>query len=95
MAKHQTVQDLFNVLEELMEAGHGERELRVAYQPNYPLQAHFDGVSVPEDWLPDEDTEPEDIEKRKAMPIFLVCGSSDYDNPYAPRAVFDPENQYR
>lgn len=59
-----------------------DAEIRLAYQPSYPLQAHLKGVAV----LESDDDEGFAVSHDM---VYLVAGSDDYDHPYAPRDVFD------
>ena len=70
-----TVDRLIERLTEVSEEGKGEWEVRIAMQPNYPLQSHLKGVAHCEEELPDV--------------VFLAESSQVYDTPYAPRWVWD------
>lgn len=69
-----TVQEAHDALAQLIEMGLGESELRLAYQPNYPLQDHVAGL-----WFDPELASPS---------VFVVSGGQVYDEPYAPRDAF-------
>ena len=79
-----TVNEMIERLQEVAEAGSGDCELRLAFQPSWPLQFTIGGVAEPEDLSPDE--EPVDA----ASVIYIVQGDhpSD-DSPYAPAWAFD------
>lgn len=76
---------LKEIIDELVEDGHGDRKVRVAGQPSYPLMYTFKGVYVEEDYG----------DKARAAgeiaDIFLVTGENPGDrNPYdVPRDAFD------
>ncbi len=63
-------------------AGDHDPEVRIAYQPNYPLAADVDAVTA---------ISGEDEGKRPDRTIWLAAASSvGYDeNPYAPRQAWD------
>jgi len=82
-----TVQELAELLDELVEAGHGDRDLRFVYQPNYPLQDEVAGV-----YDPLEDPESELPEEESDLPVpclYLVSGGQDREQPYGPSAAFE------
>lgn len=57
-------------------------EVRLATQPNYPVQSHLRGVAM-------DDSEDADGFPAEGEVVYLVEGSQDYDHPYAPSWVFD------
>jgi hypothetical protein len=77
-----TVEQLRDVLNQAIENGRGDDELRFAYQANYPLQDLVEGVWYDED---DED----DQEEADSRVFYLVSGGQDYNHPYAPRMAFE------
>lgn len=77
-----TVTELRDVLNQAIENGCGDRELRFAYQANYPLQDLVEGV-----WYDDDDEA--DQEEAGTNVFYLVSGGQDYDTPYAPRVAFE------
>ena len=81
-----TVNELLNLLEEMADAGYGEREVLFVYQQNYPLQDHIAGGWVPSHDA-DADDEPEDEADENA--VYLVSGGQCYDMPYGPSQAFD------
>ena len=77
-----TVEQLRDVLNQAIENGCGDREIRFAYQSNYPLQDLLEGVWYDED---DED----DQEESESNVFYLVSGGQDTNHPYAPRVAFE------
>lgn len=57
-------------------------EVRLATQPTYPLQSTLRGVAASED-------DGEDGFSQATGPVYLVEGSQDANQPYAPGWVFD------
>jgi len=80
-----TVTELRDVLNQAIENGVGDRELRFAYQPSYPLQDSVEGVWYEES----DDSGDEDQEEAESDVFYLVSGGQDYNNPYAPRVAFE------
>lgn len=78
------VQDLHRALGQLIEMGLGEAELRFAYQSNYPLQDHVEGL-----WFDEEAHYNEEDDAAEPPTIYLVSGGQDHDNPYGPRQAFE------
>ena len=79
-----TVNELKNLLEQMADAGHGDREVLFAYQANYPLQDHIAGG-----WIPGPaDDEDEDDDATDAEVVYLVSGGQVYDQPYGPSRAF-------
>lgn len=85
-----TVEDLIEQLK-LLPPG---AEVRIAYQPSWPLQVKLAGLAyqspVDGEIYPAEDalTSESDHEDEQGI-VFLVEGESPYDQPYAPRACWD------
>lgn len=79
-----TVNEMIERLQEVAESGSGDCELRLAFQPSWPLQFTIGGIAEPED--PSRDVESVDA----ASVIYIVQGDhpSD-DSPYAPAWAFD------
>lgn len=71
-------------------------EVRIAYQPNYPLAATLDTVThIPPDAEPQSDEEAEDWVEHAADPtpddpgiLWIAAGWSPSDDPYAPREAW-------
>jgi len=79
-----TVNELKNLLEQMADAGFGEREVLFAYQSNYPLQDHIAGG-----WVPDlANDEEDDDEATDDEVVYLVSGGQVYDKPYGPSRAF-------
>lgn len=84
-----TVNELLNLLEQMADAGCGDREVLFAYQANYPLQDHIAGG-----WIPgpadeaDEDDESPDDEAISDAVVYLVSGGQVSDIPYGPSRAF-------
>lgn len=55
-----TVDRLIEILSDLSESGMGEREVRIATQPNWPFENEISGVWTPD---PDFDFEESDFEE--------------------------------
>lgn len=69
-----TVNEMIERLQEVAEDGLGEREIRLAFQPSWPLQFTVGGIAIPEE----EDSE-----------VYITEGSHPNDSPYAPGWVFE------
>lgn len=81
-----TVADLIARLEELPE----DAEVRIAFQPSYPLQFALRGVADSHDVADWDLDEPSPKSDEDARIVWLVEGNhpSD-DSPYAPSAIWD------
>ena len=79
-----TVADLHAALEQLIENGLGEAELRLAIQRNYPLTELVDGL-----WFDEEQMNDSEDGETEMPPVFIVSGGGDHDSPYAPREAFE------
>jgi hypothetical protein len=79
-----TVNEMIERLQEVAENGSGDRELRLAFQPSWPLQFTIGGIAEPEEPSPNE--EPAD-----AAPVVYIAegGHPSDDSPYAPAWAFD------
>ena len=76
-----TVRELKERLEDYSE----DAEIRIAHQPNYPLQSHVRGIcSDGEARDLDIDEAPGDQEV-----VYVVESCQVRDTPYAPRGAFD------
>jgi hypothetical protein len=75
-----TVNEMIERLQEVAEEGMGEFELRLAFQPGWPLQFEVGGLATPEETR-DEDGRPE--------VVYLVEGAHPEDTPYAPQWAFE------
>lgn len=78
-----TVNEMIERLQEVAENGSGDRELRLAFQPSWPLQFTIGGVAEPEDASPDE--------APTVAPVVYITegGHPTEDSPYAPAWAFD------
>lgn len=84
-----TVNELKNLLEQMADAGYGDREVLFAYQANYPLQDHIAGGWIPDLAADDEgEDEDEDDEATDDEVVYLVSGGQVYDKPYGPSRAF-------
>ena len=83
-----TVNEMIERLHEVAEDGFGECEVRLAFQPNWPLQFTVGGIATPEDesrGMGEPDEEPDDA----ASVIYIVEGDHPRDDsPYAPAWAF-------
>lgn len=83
-----TVNELLERLREAADEGFGECEIRLAFQPTWPLQFTVAGIAAPNDESraqgePDE--EPDDA----ASVVYVVEGGHPADDsPYAPAWAF-------
>jgi hypothetical protein len=73
-----TVSELIDRLRDLEGEGLGECEVRLAFQPNWPLQFEIGGVTEP----------PMDAEAEGLPVVYIAEGSSITESPYAPRWAF-------
>ena len=76
-----TVAELQQALNQLVEMGMGDSEIKLAIQPNYPLAELVDGL-----WFDQEQDEDADV--------FIVSGGQDHSNPYAPKIAFEEATTY-
>lgn len=82
-----TVNDLLALLEEAEQDGLGDAEVRIATQPNWPLQFRLGGIALRSDALMD-DPDDEPTEEQPEI-VYLVEGGQCRDTPYAPRGIWD------
>ena len=88
-----TIDDLIAKLEDLkdMAPRGGETEIRVAYQPTYPIAGTIQALSLAEPFDEDDDGNMVDADLDMAptshdTKLWIGVGSMPYDeNPYAPR----------
>lgn len=95
-----TVNELKELLEALEQEGLGDAEVRVATQPNYPLQSHLSGVASSRmlDEYRKGETECDEhgwyncdecFDAKPTEPMVWLCeGGQVYDDPYAPRDLW-------
>jgi hypothetical protein len=81
-----TIDDLISELEEARDALGGQAEVRIAYQPSWPLRAALAHVTVPLDDQYEEGEWAAGQDRDSGM-LWLAAGSElPWDeNPYAPR----------
>jgi hypothetical protein len=83
-----TVNEAIERLTEVAEEGFGECELRLAFQPRWPLQFTIGGIAVPDEEsrsAGDSDEEQDDA----ASAVYIVEGEHPRDDsPYAPDWAF-------
>jgi len=83
-----TVNKMIERLQEVADDGFGEYEVRLAFQPSWPLQFTVAGIAAPDDEsraMGEPDEEPDDA----ASVVYLVEGGHpDDDSPYAPAWAF-------
>lgn len=74
-----TVKELHDLLIELVDDEHfATTEVRMTYQPNWPLQSHIKGV-----YVPDCNDDP------RTNAIFIVDGGQVYETPYGPKEAWE------
>ena len=83
-----TVNEMIERLQEAADDGFGECEVRLAFQPSWPLQFQVGGVATPDDEsraADDPDEEPDDASRV----VYITEGSHPRDDsPYAPAWAF-------
>lgn len=77
-----TVEELKERLEELIENGYGDKEVKMAYQPNYPMEEPITSVMGFNGKLRTDDEEAE-----RDSAVYLIHDSN--GNDYAPHRIFD------
>jgi hypothetical protein len=83
-----TVNETIERLQEVAEDGFGECELRLAFQPKWPLQFTIGGIAVPDD-ASRGTGEPDEEQDDRASVVYVVEGGHpDNDSPYAPGWAF-------
>lgn len=88
-----TVNELIQALQETAEDGFGDHEVRLAFQPNWPLQFTVGGVADPAAivetrgyQLDERDDDDDDAPKA----VYITEGQHPLDDsPYAPAGVFE------
>jgi len=75
------LEKLLEIISELVEDGHGKKKLKIAYQPNYPLESGLNHVYVFEG------------EDGRDGAVYL-CESPYGGNNYAPGVVFEDEMNF-
>jgi hypothetical protein len=88
------ISELIDHLTDAME-NNGDREVLVAYQPNWPLAASVANVYDPadDDEPAEDDEDGESLSDRDAGVLWLAASTNaGYDqNPYAPRSAWTNE----
>jgi len=84
-----TVQELKQTLDNAVEMGLGDAELRFTYQARYPLQDHVEGVWFDEEAMEDFQETASAMENEEMPYFYIVSGGQDYDSPYGPRAAHE------
>jgi len=81
-----TVRELQEKLEELIDDGRGDDEIRLTYQSNYPLQSHVRGV-----WAPDDSEESEELDLRDSERnvVWVVSDGQVRETPYGHGEAWD------
>lgn len=82
-----TVNELIEQLQEIAEDGYGETDVRLAFQPNWPLQFEVGRVTAPDEageGHPDEESAEEPV------PVVYIAegGHPHSGSPYAPGWAF-------
>ena len=79
-----TVNEMIERLQEVAENGSSDCELRLTFQPSWPLQFTIGGIAEPEE--PSSDEEP-----AYGAPVVYITegGHPSDDSPYAPAWAFD------
>ena len=73
--------DLGEIVNDLIEEGHGGKVLKIAYQPSYPLESFLNHLFI----LEGDDCDEEAI---------YLCESPYEGNKYAPDVVFKNEGDF-
>lgn len=77
-----TVEELKERLESLIEMGYGDKEVKMAYQPNYPIEEEITSVMGF-----NGKRNPDDDEADREPVVYLI--HNDNGNDYAPHRIFD------
>jgi len=80
-----TVNEMIERLQEVAEDGFGECDLRLAFQPNWPLQFTVGGIATPDDAYEDEEERESTQEDDAAGIVYIYEGHHPDDSPYAPK----------
>ena len=81
-----TVNEMIERLQEIAEDGLGDREIRLAFQPSWPLQFVVGGIATAED---EEEHDGDDDQAPAAdAAVYITEGNHPDDSPYAPAWVF-------
>ena len=83
-----TVDEMIERLQEAADDGFGACELRLAFQPSWPLQFEVGGIATPD--VESRATDEPDEEPKETTPVVYIT-EGDHprnDSPYAPAWVF-------
>ena len=83
-----TVNELRERLQDAADEGFGQCEVRLAFQPNWPLQMMVAGIATPDDAsraMGEPDEEPDDA---GSVVYITEGGHPTDDSPYAPAWAF-------
>lgn len=83
-----TVTELREILEELETNGKGNEEVKLAYQPNWPMEVKLDHVYAQQEY------QEEFEDEYKSLKGVYLCQSPYGGNDYAPRVVFEDEENF-
>lgn len=79
-----TIDDLIEELQEARDRLSGDAEVRLCWQPEYPIRGTIEAVTVPDDDPCDEDEYAAGQESDAKM-LWLAAGAVGYnENPYGP-----------
>jgi len=78
-----TVNELLALLEDMADAGYGDREVLFAYQQHYPLQDHIAGG-----WVPGHNAYMDDDPVDESV-VYLVSGGQCHEMPNGPSRAFE------
>jgi hypothetical protein len=83
-----TVNEMIERLQEAVDDGFGECEVRLAFQPSWPLQFEIGGVATPDDESR-ATSEPDEEPNGVSSVVYITEGSHPRDDsPYAPSWAF-------
>jgi len=84
-----TIDEMIRELEDAREDLGGDAQVRIAYQPSYPLRGTVDRITVPESADPDDlydEGQQAAMQDKDGTFVWIAVGSAPYDeNPYGPR----------
>ena len=83
-----TVNEMIERLKDVAEDGFGECELRLAFQPNWPLQFSIAGITIPDDESRNMGEPDEELDDTASVVYLVEGGHPDDDSPYAPSWAF-------
>ncbi len=83
-----TVNEMIERLQEAADEGFGDCEVRLAFQPSWPLQFEIGGIATPDDESR-EMGEPDEESNEASSVVYITEGSHPRDDsPYAPKWAF-------